>query len=162
MTTSSRSLHRSVWRIVSALIAVVSIVVGVGAAGAGVISSAETPAEINEAVETVLARPEYTGEGQSLVSRVLLENPVSRWIRDMWSRFIDWLTGLGGDDDTSLPTTEVDPARSAGGLLIVVLLLGLVGLVVYRLGSTRGRVRGTGQKGEGRDGSHRISAGGDG
>ena len=113
------------------------VAVAMAPAVAAVDDSTVPVQEIKQAVDDVLSRPAYTGISESPITRLLRENPVSRWFLEQFQRFVDWVNGLGGDRNTSVPTTQREPNRPTAGLLIVVLAAVLVGFIVYRLARTR-------------------------
>jgi len=122
--------------VVGTLVTMVPILqIAAGAVQLG--ESSESVEEIQDAVDDVLSRAAYTGLSENPISRILRENPVSRWFLEQWQRFVDWLSGLGGGQDTSVPTTERDPNRSSSAVLVALLAAVLVVVVVHRLADTR-------------------------
>ncbi len=105
--------------------------------GAIVADSTEDAAQIRTTIDDILERPAYTGVGQSPLSRLLRDNPLSRWLLEVWERFLEWLRNLGGNRDPAVPTTQQDPERSSAGLLVALLAVLLVATIALRLARTR-------------------------
>jgi hypothetical protein len=77
--------------------------------------------ELRRIAEDIIGQPAYTGEYSSPWQQWLYDNPVTRWLRDVWERFTRWITErfrFGGDDDPADPDA-VDPNRSSYGLALV-------------------------------------------
>lgn len=109
-----------------------------GSSGAATLAeSAETADQIETTIDDILERSAYTGIGQTPLARLMRENPLSRWLLEVWERFLEWIRSLGGRDDPGVPTTQQDPERSNAGLLVAMLAVLMVATVAVRLARTR-------------------------
>lgn len=87
-----------------------------------------TPAsEIRSAAADVLAQPAYADTGTGLRDW-LLDNPVVRFLTDLWERFVDWLATLFPDPGPASPR-DADEGAGFGRPSFGVLLLVGIGLV---------------------------------
>ena len=129
------------------MISVIFVVSFGGAVSAVVDESEESVEDIRLATEEVLERSEYTGISQNPLARLMQDNPITRWISDVWQRFLDWLFGLGGERDPSRPSTQQDPDRSAAGPWVIALAVVTAAVVaVFLVRSRENREDATGRR----------------
>ena len=114
------------------------LVVSFGSVATAIVSESEESVEdIRLATEEVLERSDYTGFSQNPLGRLMQDNPITRWINDVWQRFLDWLFGLGGERDPSQPSTQQDPGRSAAGPWVIALAVATAAVVAVFLVRSR-------------------------
>ena len=114
------------------------VALGGGAVAFQVAGWGETPeAEIDAAVDDVLSQAAYGGES----TNPLLDNPLTRFLVDLWEGFVDWFGSLFPEADPR-EAPDVTPrgvGRSSFGVVLVLGLVLLAAIVAARVARSRAR-----------------------
>ncbi len=95
------------------------------------------PDVLADRAQRILSQPAYAGESQSVWRRWLTDNPIARWVRDVWNRFVRWvLERLSFGGQARDPATG-DPNRSSYGLPFLIAVMLGAGLLAARIGRRR-------------------------
>lgn len=134
-------MSRALRAAVAAGLALALVITGVAAGQAEPEWGTAAEADIRAAVDDVLSRPAY-GASQRGVWGWLTDNPVARFIEDLWDRFVRWLNSLFPDPEPPEAPgarSAPDAARATFAVALIGGLVLLAALVALRL--ARRRVR---------------------